>query len=87
MSPERLKGEPYNNNTDIWSLGLLLLECKLGKNPLEQGGSGAIWDVLKKIDEFEFPDLPESTSKLFYDFIKQCMIKDPKERPTAETLL
>jgi len=47
MSPERLKGEAYTNNTDIWSLGLLLLECKLGWNPLTKGGNGSFFDVLK----------------------------------------
>lgn len=47
MSPERLKGEPYTNNTDIWSLGLLLLECILGKNPLTSNENGAFFDVLK----------------------------------------
>ena len=27
MSPERLKGESYFADTDIWSLGLVLVEC------------------------------------------------------------
>jgi len=35
MSPERLKGELYTTDTDIWSLGMTLLECSLGKLPLE----------------------------------------------------
>jgi len=33
MSPERLRGEPYYADTDIWSLGLVILECALGKFP------------------------------------------------------
>lgn len=33
MSPERLKGESYFSDTDIWSLGLLLVECVLGRFP------------------------------------------------------
>lgn len=52
MSPERLKGDPYNNNTDIWSLGLLLLECKLGFNPLNNNRNLPIFDVLKAIEDF-----------------------------------
>jgi len=48
MSPERLKGEPYSNNTDIWSLGLMLLECKIGRNPLSKNNENQpIWDVLR----------------------------------------
>lgn len=84
MSPERLNGEPYNNNTDIWSLGLLLLECKLGRNPLVGDGKGGVFDMLSQINTFEFPELPENTSKLFFDFVKACMVKDPKIRPTSE---
>ncbi|KRX06801.1 Protein kinase-like domain [Pseudocohnilembus persalinus] len=87
MSPERLNGEPYNNNTDIWSLGLLLLECKLGRNPLVGDGKGGVFDMLSQINTFEFPELPENTSKLFFDFVKACMVKDPKIRPTSEQLL
>lgn len=30
MSPERLRGESYYPDTDIWSLGLVVLECALG---------------------------------------------------------
>ena len=35
-SPEMLKGEDYNYKTDIWSLGILLLECYLGYHPLKE---------------------------------------------------
>jgi len=33
MSPERLWGEAYYADTDIWSLGLIILECAIGKYP------------------------------------------------------
>ena len=36
MSPERFKGEHYNANTDIWSLGLTVMECALGFYPYNQ---------------------------------------------------
>lgn len=35
MSPERLKGEAYLPDTDIWSLGLIILECAIGAYPFE----------------------------------------------------
>lgn len=76
MSPERLRGEEYSNNTDVWSLGLMLLECKLGKNPLSVNGN-ALWDVLKGIDDFVFPELPEKTNANLIDFMKCCLVKDP----------
>ena len=33
MSPERILGEPYTYSSDVWSLGLVLLECATGKYP------------------------------------------------------
>ena len=38
MSPERFKGEPYNHDTDIWSLGLAIIECALGRYPYPEPG-------------------------------------------------
>jgi len=33
MSPERFKGENYIYDTDIWSLGVSLVELATGKYP------------------------------------------------------
>ena len=33
MSPERLKGENYTTDSDLWSLGLTLIEAATGKEP------------------------------------------------------
>jgi len=33
-SPERVGGLNYYPNCDIWSLGVLVLECAMGKYPL-----------------------------------------------------
>jgi len=38
MSPERFRGEHYNSNTDIWSLGLSIMECALGYYPYKPAG-------------------------------------------------
>jgi serine/threonine protein kinase len=36
MSPERIRGSSYSYDSDIWSLGLALLECALGHYPYEK---------------------------------------------------
>jgi serine/threonine protein kinase len=33
MSPERIKGESYYCDVDLWSLGLLLVELATGRFP------------------------------------------------------
>jgi len=33
MSPERLRARPYGSASDVWSVGLVLLECKIGESP------------------------------------------------------
>ncbi len=33
MSPERIKGDSYSFDSDLWSLGLTLVECALGRFP------------------------------------------------------
>lgn len=33
MSPERMKSEKYSYSSDIWSLGLVLMECATKEYP------------------------------------------------------
>lgn len=41
MSPERIRGDSYSFNTDVWSLGLLVLECAVGRYPYPPQQQGA----------------------------------------------
>jgi serine/threonine protein kinase len=38
MSPERINNERYSFSADIWSLGLVLVECATGKYPYDNSG-------------------------------------------------
>lgn len=42
MSPERLNGEEYGFNSDIFSLGITLAECALGRYPFQMTGKKMI---------------------------------------------
>ena len=42
MSPERMQSEPYNFKSDIWSLGIVLIECATGYYPYKERGVGQI---------------------------------------------
>lgn len=39
MSPERIKGDEYSYDSDMWSLGLTLVECALGRYPYPPPGA------------------------------------------------
>lgn len=81
MSPERLKGEGYYSDTDIWSLGLILLECALGKFPFplnNELNEIGFWEILTSIENQEPLELPEDEfSDEFRDFIKITLNKKP----------
>jgi mitogen-activated protein kinase kinase 1 len=50
MSPERFRGENYTADTDLWSLGLTLVECAWGRYPYPEDGTKkegfGFWELL-----------------------------------------
>jgi mitogen-activated protein kinase kinase 1 len=86
MSPERILGTPHSSNADIWSLGLTIMECVLGRYPY--GQCDTFFLLLDLIQEAPAPSLPEDQFSLeFRAFVDSCLLKDPQVRPTAEILL
>lgn len=99
MSPERISGNKYSYKSDIWSLGIVLLECATGRFPYlapKQEETAAKeeerWDSY-----FELMDAvvnapppfasPDQFSPEFCSFISACLQKDPKHRQTAHRLM
>ena len=88
MSPERLGGKPYSFASDIWSLGITLVECALGQFPYTAYTGSNYFVLLSQILNDPPPQLPADTfSAEFRDFILQCLCKEPEQRPSAEQLL
>ncbi|KAL3904185.1 MAG: hypothetical protein SGPRY_011385, partial [Prymnesium sp.] len=88
MSPERLGGKPYSFASDIWSLGISLVECALGEYPYTAYTGSNYFVLLSQILNDPPPQLSaESFSAEFRDFIGQCLCKDPERRPSALQLL
>jgi len=85
MSPERITGAPYSVKSDVWSLGITLLELALGRFPFPPLG---IFELLQFI--IHEPIAPLDTDKFpvdFSDFVTQCLVKDPRARPSPSDLL
>jgi len=93
MSPERFDPDGYGGkydgcSADIWSLGLSLLECALGRFPCLSPGQRPDWPTLMvAICLGDPPSPPPDASLEFQDFIRCCLQKDALLRHTAQRLL
>jgi mitogen-activated protein kinase kinase len=91
MAPERIQGHPYSVTSDVWSLGLTLLEVAKGQFPLDidiQGCSPI--EVLTLIMSFQ-PRLEDEDgivwTSAFRSFIDYSLKKDPGERASPRQML
>ena len=87
MSPERVAGGAYTSNSDVWSLGVTLIECATGSYPYPLPKS--YLELHQNIMSLDAPELPEdgNFSPEFRDFVNRCLIKDPDQRATSSDLL
>ncbi|KAG2927759.1 hypothetical protein PC115_g7425 [Phytophthora cactorum] len=86
MSPERIASEEYSYKSDVWSFGLSIMTCALGKFPYSS--RGGYWELLHMIRNEPPPRLPEGEfSDLFCDFLDKCLKKDQTERWSVKQLL
>ncbi|KAL3532654.1 hypothetical protein ACH5RR_006175 [Cinchona calisaya] len=91
MSPERIVGGSYGYRSDIWSLGLVLLECATGQfpySPPQQGGWINLYELMETIVDQPAPRAPSDLfSRELCSFISACIQKDPKDRLSANELM
>ncbi|KAI9357800.1 kinase-like domain-containing protein [Pilaira anomala] len=59
MSPERIMGSPYSVKSDVWSLGITLMELALGRFPFPPEGTPlSIFELLQHIVHEPVPVFP-----------------------------
>eukprot|EP01018_Ginkgo_biloba_P004197 Gb_03275 [translate_table: standard] len=92
MSPERISGSTYGYGSDIWSLGLVVLECATGRFPYSPPGEEEGWlnfyELLETIVEQPPPCASlDQFSPEFCSFISSCVQKEPQDRMSAADLL
>jgi len=93
MSPERINGDSYSTPSDVWSLGLSLMTCALGKIPLRT--DKGYWSLLQCVRDEDPPTFPlpsiedgeDIWSEDLRDFCRLTLIKDPAKRATCDELL
>jgi serine/threonine-protein kinase OSR1/STK39 len=87
MAPEVLQDEKgHTEKADIWSLGITAIELATGSAPY---ATLKELDIVQKILKAPPPQLPKTQnfSAEYRDFVKKCMIFDPRKRPSASDLL
>ncbi|KAG2383317.1 hypothetical protein C9374_004654 [Naegleria lovaniensis] len=86
MSPERIEEKEHSYNSDIWSLGITLVELALGYFPFKVG---TYFDALEDIKNVENqnPLAGKGFSEVFQDFIYHCLRVNPDERYSSRDLL
>lgn len=74
MSPERLKGNPYTFNVDIWSLGLIAIFCIDGKIQFNINKESDLFlDTYNVIKEIKQYSNKINQNEDLRDFIDQCL--------------
>lgn len=73
MSPERMEGEKYSFEGDIWSLGIVLVELVTGEYPFKEDKNFLV--MLEQIKEEDSPNVPDNGefSPELRDFVDICL--------------
>ncbi|CAG8446223.1 5853_t:CDS:2 [Diversispora eburnea] len=89
MSPERIQGASYSVRSDVWSVGITLMELALGRFPFPPDGSQlTVLELLQHIVNEPAPMLPAGEfPEDFRDLVGKCLIKDVNTRPSPNELL
>ncbi len=87
MSPERLEGKQYTSKADIWSLGIIVVECALGRHPY-LGHEASFFDLMQRV-VVEPAAVPTGCglSDELTSFVQCCLVKDEVGRSSAQELL
>ncbi|KAK2946050.1 putative serine/threonine protein kinase [Blattamonas nauphoetae] len=98
MAPDVIQAsdnDGYDTKCDIWSLGITAIELAKGVPPLFDLHPMKVLFLIPNnpppsLDESDPEgkgDVPSKWSKEFRSFVSTCLVKDPKNRPTAKDLL
>jgi serine/threonine protein kinase len=80
LSPEQALGASLTPATDVYSLGLVLIECLSGRRPFP--GSGLETAAARLSAE---PPLPEGVGGAWVDLLRSMTEREPSARPPATT--
>ncbi|XP_023691348.1 serine/threonine kinase 17a like isoform X2 [Paramormyrops kingsleyae] len=87
VAPEILNYEPISTATDMWSIGVLTYVMLTGVSPFLGDEKQETFLNISQVN-IEYPqDIFQGISSLAVDFMKSLLIKDPRQRASAEDCL
>lgn len=84
VAPEIWDNMPYNNKSDVWSLGCVLYELCTLRHPFQASS----WkSLILKVCRGAYPPLPSHLPYELQYLVKQMFKTNPKDRPSLHTIL
>lgn len=83
-SPEVWKDRPYDNRSDIWSLGCVLYEMMMLNPPFRAANMNGLY---QKVMRGLYDPIHSSYSKDLQFMVRNCLQVQPTSRPTTDKLL
>lgn len=84
VAPEVWDNKPYNNKSDVWSLGCVLYELCTLRHPFQASS----WkSLILKVCRGAYPPLPSHLPYELQYLVKQMFKTNPKDRPSLHTIL
>lgn len=84
LSPELCEDKPYNNKSDVWSLGVILYELCTLRHPFEANNQGAL---ILKILKGKFLPIPQIYSRSLRNMVDALLLQDYRKRPSVQEIL
>lgn len=86
MAPEVCRGMDYDAKVDVWSTGVLAIECAEGAPPLLHETQMKAMFIIATEGPPKLKE-PKEWTEDFHDFISRCTKIDPAERASAAEML
>lgn len=84
LSPQICQQKPYNQKSDIWSLGCIFYQIATLNHAFDAQNMKSL---IQKILKGTYPPLPDTYSSDLKNLLSQMLIKDPNKRPSIRKIL